>query len=71
MLDLALMAVYYIKSEILEGLIPDIMNGISLFSRVSEAAQGTFSLNGVLFQLSAIGIFLFLTVQSVEKRRWE
>lgn len=70
-INLALMAIYYIKSEILEGLIPDIMNGISLFSRVSTSAQGTFSLTGLLFMFSAIGIFLFLTVQSVEKRRWE
>ncbi len=70
-INIALMAIYYIKSEILEGLIPNIMSGISLFSRVSQTAGGTFSLTAILFMLSVIGIFIFLTVQSVEKRRWE
>ncbi len=70
-INIALMAIYYIKSEILEGLIPNIMGGISLFSRVSLTAGGTFSLSALLFMLSVIGIFSFLTVQSVEKRRWE
>jgi len=32
--------------------------------------DGVFDLTAIVYYLSIIGVFLFLTVQSMEKRRW-
>lgn len=52
------------------GLFADIMSSLSLFDRFDVFANGMLDLTGVVYFLSVAGVFLFLTVQSLEKRRW-
>ena len=52
------------------GLFPKMMKSISVFERFDTFAEGVFDLTAVVYYLSIIGVFLFLTVQSMEKRRW-
>lgn len=47
-----------------------IMMSLSFYSRYTEFTSGLFNLSSVLFYISAIVIFLFLTVRVYEKRRW-
>ncbi|MBQ4102580.1 MAG: ABC transporter permease subunit [Oscillospiraceae bacterium] len=47
-----------------------ILNAISLQKYFNQFTLGTFQLTGVLFYLSFMGVFLFLTVKVLEKRRW-
>lgn len=66
----ALIGVYALDGTALEGLLPDIMKTLSLFSRFSVFVNGVFDLTGVVYFLSVAAFFLFLAVQSMEKRRY-
>ena len=66
----ALIGVYALDGTALEGLLPDIMKTLSLFSRFSVFVNGVFDLTGVVYFLSVTVFFLFLAVQSMEKRRY-
>ena len=61
---------YKLKPAAFEGLFPGLMQRLSPFERFSSFVDGTFDLTGVVYFLSVIEVFLFLTVQAMEKRRW-
>ena len=47
-----------------------VLDWISVLSRYDRFAYGLFDFSAVLYYVSLIGVFLFLTVRSYEKRRW-
>ena len=53
-----------------EGLLPEIMTTLSLFERLDVFVNGVFDLTAVTYYLSVAVFFLFLSVQSLEKRRY-
>ena len=61
---------YALDSTALEGLLPAIMKKISLFERFYTFVDGVFDLTNVVYFLSVTLFFLFLTVESLEKRRY-
>lgn len=61
---------YIIDDSKFEGLLPDIMKKLSLFDRLETFVNGVFDLTAVAYFLSVIVFFLFLSVQSLEKRRY-
>lgn len=65
-----LLFIYYKNPEKLEGLLPDIMTKLSLFKQFNVFVNGIFDLRAIVFYLSVIVFFLFLAVQSLEKRRY-
>lgn len=65
-----LAGVYLLDQTALEGLLPSIMKTLSLFSRFSVFVNGVFDLTGVVYDVSFIAFFLFLAVQTMEKRRY-
>ena len=71
---LALMAmttVFYLMDDAkFEGLLPNMMRKLSLFARLETFVNGVFDLTAVVYFLSVAVFFLFLTVQSLEKRRY-
>ncbi len=69
-LETGLLLVYILKSEVFEGLFSGIVSRLSLFERFYVFVYGIFDLVGLVFFLSVIVLFLFLSVQSMEKRRW-
>ena len=66
----ALAVLYFTDSSAFEGLLPDIMTKLSLFRQLSSFVNGTFDLTAIVYYLSVTGFFLFLSVQSLEKRRY-
>ena len=64
------LGVYFLDGTLLENLLPNIMQSLSLFERFYTFVDGVFDLRSVVFFLSVIAFFLFLTVQSLEKRRY-
>ena len=66
----AVVLVYALQPELFEGLLPRIMTRLSLFDRLYVFVNGVFDLTGVVYFLSFIAFFLFLSVQSMEKRRY-
>lgn len=69
-LEGALIAVYLVKASFYEGLIQTILGAFSVTDHFSEFAGGMLDIQGLLYYLSVTAIFLFLTVQSIQKRRW-
>ena len=64
------MLAYTFRSSAFEGLFPEIMENLSLFEQFYELINGVFDLRNIVYFVSVIGVFLFLSVQSMEKRRW-
>lgn len=63
-------AVFLLDRTAFEGLLPELMKQLSLFERFSSFVNGVFDLTAILYDLSVIVFFLFLSVQSLEKRRY-
>ena len=63
-------AAYLIDSGMFEGLLPDLMKRLSLFERFYAFVSGVFDLTSIVYYFTVIAFFLFLTVQSLEKRRY-
>ena len=61
---------YAQNTSAFSGLFASMMESISLFDRFDPFIDGIFDLTAVVYYLSIIGVFLFMTVQSMEKRRW-
>lgn len=73
-ISLGLMALitvsYFLDSSKFEGLLPSIMTKLSLFERLDVFVNGIFDMTAIVYNLSVIVFFLFLSVQSLEKRRY-
>lgn len=65
-----LAGLYFINSSLFDGLFASVLNWLSVFDRFSTFTNGLFDLTSVVYYLSLIVLFVFCTVQSVEKRRW-
>ena len=63
-------AAYVLDAQAFEGLLPGVMTQLSLFERFYVFVNGVFDWTAVVYYASVIGFFLFLTVQSLEKRRY-
>lgn len=66
----AVVITYFVNSAVYEGLLPDIMKKLSLFERFYTFVSGVFDLTAIVYYVSVIAFFLFLSVQSLEKRRY-
>lgn len=69
-LEAGLLIWYRLDSTAFEGLFSSIMKQLSLFERFDVFVNGVFDLKALVYDLTVIGLFLFLSVQSMEKRRW-
>jgi len=67
---LGIMAVYLIDTTRFEGLLPRIMSTLSLFERFNAFVNGVFDITAIVYYLTVIAFFLLLSVQSLEKRRY-
>ena len=65
-----LAALYFVDSTKFEGLVPNIMTKLSLFERFYTFVNGVFDMTAIVYYLTVIAFFLFLSVQSLEKRRY-
>lgn len=65
-----LSVLFYVNTGIFEGLLPKIMSQLSLFERFYTFVNGVFDLTAIIYYLTFAAFFLFLSVQSLEKRRY-
>lgn len=68
--EVALVVTYSIKAALFESALSKVLSGISFMSRYQEMTKGTFNLDSIFYYISFIFLFLYLTVQSIQKRRW-
>lgn len=68
---LAVIVCYIKDSTVFAGLLPKMMNLIDFRTPLSNFGYYyIFDLSGILFYLSVIAVFILLTVQVIQKRRW-
>ena len=68
--SIVIVVLFFIDSTTFEGLLPNIMTKLSLFERFYKFVNGVFDLTGIVYYVTVIVFFLFLSVQSLEKRRY-
>lgn len=61
---------YFVDARKFEGLLPGIMAKLSLFERFYGFVNGIFDLTSIVYYITVSVFFLFLSVQSMEKRRY-
>ena len=66
----AVVVTWLVSPTSLETLIPDLMNQLSLFERFYTFVNGVFDLTAIIYYISVAVFFLFLCVQSWEKKRY-
>ena len=67
-----LSVVYILSRSSFEGLFPTLLRFISPFAHFATFCQfGTFSVQSLILLLSYPVLFVFLTVQSADKKRWD
>ena len=69
-LEIALLLGYVLGGDSFAGLFPSLVEKLSLFDRFYTFAEGIFDVTTLVYFGTVILVFLFLTVQSLEKRRW-
>lgn len=65
-----LAAVYFINPILLDGFVAKFFSWFSLIQRYSNFSLGVFDLSSVVYYISFSTIFVFLSIQQVEKKRW-
>ena len=68
--EVALVIVYVVKSSIFQGGIQKVLNVFNLSGHYDNFTKGVFDVTGIVYFISVIAICLFLTMQSIQKRRW-
>lgn len=68
--ECGLVGAYLLWENHFTGLFASVIKAVSVFDRFYEFGNGQFDISNVVFFLSIIVICLFMTVQSLEKRRW-
>lgn len=61
---------FFISPSSFDSLIITLLQDLSIFDRYSDIFTGMFEISHILFFLSITFFFLFLTYESVERRRW-
>ncbi|NLV50109.1 MAG: ABC transporter permease subunit [Clostridiales bacterium] len=69
-LEGANVVLYIIKPELFRSLFPAVMEKLSVFDRFRAFTGGIFDIEALVYLVTVCGVFVFLTIQSLEKRRW-
>ena len=65
-----LSALYFFRQELFAGALPDLLESLALFDRMYSFTNGIFDLTAVVYYLTVAALFVYLTVQSMDKKRW-
>ncbi len=66
----ALAAVYFFQSTLLEGSIVKVFDWFSVEARYDDFVNGILNVADVVYYISVVVLFVFLTIQAIKKRRW-
>ena len=68
--EAAIVVLYLVKESWFESLLEKILNAVSFYARFTDFANGNFNVGSVIYYLSFIVLFLYFTMQAIQKRRW-
>lgn len=62
---------YFVKQSLYENLLTDVLGKLALANVFTDISNNTIvDVTGIVLYLSVIAVFVFLTVQAIQKRRW-
>ncbi|MBE6538245.1 MAG: ABC transporter [Ruminococcaceae bacterium] len=61
---------YIVAPSAFEGLFPALITYLAVFERFNSLTSGIFDVTAIVYLITFAVFFVYLTVQSVEKRRW-
>lgn len=68
--EAALLMFYNAKKAAFTSLFPNLVKRLSLYASFQKIPGGVFDITSIVYMLSVTVFFVFLTVQTLEKRRW-
>lgn len=68
--EAALTVIYVVKPTLFDGLLTKVLGWFSVIARFDNFSSGVLDLSSVVYYISVVFIFLFLTVQAIKKHRW-
>jgi ABC-2 type transport system permease protein len=68
--ELGLTAAYLLKPALFDGLIVKVFGWFSVIDRFDNFRMGILDMASIIYYISIIFLFLFLTVQVIRKKRW-
>lgn len=68
--EVAITILFFVKKSLFGSAFQKVLLQCSLFQRLMNFINGMFDLTTIVYYLSIIFLFLFFTVQVMEKRRW-
>lgn len=69
-LEAACAIIYFAKHSLYDGLVVKVFDWFSVVDRFDNFMNGILDLTGIVYYISITVIFIFLTIQSLNKRRW-
>ena len=68
--EAVLAVLYIVNSEFFAGGIQKVLQVFNISGHFDNFANGIFDIKGVIYFLSVVAVCVFLTIQSIVKRRW-
>ncbi len=69
-LEVILLVLYLVNQNMFASAFPNMLKQLSLFERFYGFINGFFDIGGIVYYLSVCCVFVFLTTQSLEKKRY-
>lgn len=66
----AAVSMYLIKPALYDGSVVKFFNWLSFSTRFEDSMYGIFNLSSIVYFISVVVLFLFLSIQTINKRRW-
>lgn len=67
---MVLMMLNVVTSAVPAGFLRDVLNSLAFYNRYYPLTSGIFNVSDVLYFISFIVVFNFLTIRVLEKKRW-
>lgn len=68
--EACLTGLYTLKDTFFDGLVSRVFSWFSVIARFDNFISGILDVSSIIYYISVIFIFLFITVQAIKKRRW-
>ncbi|WP_066715549.1 ABC transporter permease [Clostridium sp. Marseille-P299] len=68
--EIAIAALYLLNPTLFDGSVVKVLGWFSMITRFDTFIYGNFDVAAVVYYISLIVLFIFLTIQTIKKRRW-
>jgi len=68
--EVVLAVLYFVKPEIYDNSVATVFGWLSMLNRYGDMVSGIMDVSDIVYFLSVMALFVFLTIQNIKKRRW-